>query len=283
LSGDASLVVAVAQVASVAGDVAANGRKHAEVVEAARAVGADVLVFPELSLAGHSAGRDALRVAMRRDDRMLAELAQAAGPMCTIVGFVEEGNGAQFYNATAALRDGDVVAVHRKINLATYGRLEDGKHFAAGARVETFDVAPDWRASMFVCADLWNPALVHLAAAQNATLLLAPVSSAREAVGDGFDNPAGWDLNLRFHAVTYGLPIAMANRVGREDDLTFFGGSRIVDPFGGTLAQAEGDGEALVHARLAFADVRRARYRLPTVRDANLPVVAREIARILRG
>lgn len=277
-----SLVVAVAQIASVPGDVGANRRKHVDVIAAARSAGVDALVFPELSLTGHAAGRDALRVALRRDDVSLVELAAASGPMLTVVGFVEEGAAAQFYNAAAALRDGALVAVHRKINLATYGRLDDGKHFAAGTRVEPFDVAAHWRASMMICADLWNPALVHLAAVQHATLLLAPISSAREAVGDGFDNPAGWDVNLRFHALTYGLPIAMANRVGREDDLTFFGGSRIVDPFGRTLAEVEGEREGFVQARLDFGDVRRARYRLPTVRDANLPLVAREIARIMR-
>jgi predicted amidohydrolase len=118
---------------------------------------------------------------------------------------------------------------------------------------------------------------------QGATLLLAPVSSALEAVDADFDNPGGWDLNLRFYALTYGLPVAMANRVGAEGDLTFWGGSRIVDAFGRTVATAEDRREALVHAPLDFAEVRRARYRLPTVRDANLPLVYREIERILRA
>ncbi len=72
----------------------------------------------------------------------------------------------------------------------------------------------------------------------------------------------------------------MANRAGSEGDLTFWGGSRIVDPFGRTLAQAKGDGEELVSARVDFADLRRARYRLPTVRDANLPLLRRELDRI---
>src|SRR5204863_8513342 len=138
----------------------------------------------------------------------------------------------------------------------------DGKHFGAGSRVEAFDIGADWRASMLICADLWNPPLVHLAALQNVTLLLAPVSSAVEAVGADFDNPGGWAVNLQFHALTYGLPVVMANRVGHEGDLTFWGGSRILDAFGQTCAQAETMDEALVRARLEFADVRRARYQL---------------------
>ena len=275
-----SIDVGAAQIATRCADVAANLRKHVDVIDDARAAGVGALVFPELSLTGHGAGSDALRVALRRDDPLIAEIAGASGPMCTVFGLIEEGPAAQFFNTAIAVRDGAIVAVHRKINLATYGRLDDGKHFGAGSHVDTFDVGADWRASMLICADLWNPPLVHLAALQDITLLLAPVSSAVEAVGPDFDNPGGWTVNLRFHALTYGLPVVMANRVGREGDLTFWGGSRIVDAFGRTLAQAEGTDEALVCARIEFAEVRRARYLLPTVRDANTPLVQRELARI---
>jgi predicted amidohydrolase len=272
--------VAAAQIASECGDVAANLRKHLDVIDAARGAGVGVLVFPELSLTGHGAGPDTLRLALRRDHASIAEITRASGSMCTVFGLIEEAPGAQFFNTAMAVRDGGILAAHRKINLATYGRLDDGKHFGAGSRVDAFDVGAHWRASMLICADLWNPPLVHLAALQDVTLLLAPVSSAVEAVGADFDNPGGWAVNLRFHALTYGLPIVMANRVGREGDLTFWGGSRVVDAFGHTRAQAEGSDEALVRARIDFDDVRRARYQLPTVRDANTSLVQRELARI---
>ena len=132
-----------------------------------------------------------------------------------------------------------------------------------------------------ICADTWNPPLVHLAALQGTTLLLSPISSALEAVGAEFDNPEGWDTNLRFYALTYGMPVLMANRVGTEGDLTFWGGSRILDPFGRVLATAAGRHEELVRAELDFVEVRRARYLLPTVRDANLALVQREIDRVV--
>lgn len=283
MTNRAALTLGVAQIASIPGDLSANRQKHVEAIDAARARGVDVLVFPELSLVGHAGGADALRLALRRDDSLLIELARAAGPMCTVVGAVEEAGAAQFYNAAFTLRDGHVLAVHRKINLATYGRLEDGKYFTAGERADVADLNERWRASVLICADLWNPPLVHLAATQGATLLLAPVSSAIEAVGADFDNPGGWEVNLRFHAMTYGLPIAMANRVGREDSLTFYGGSRIVDPFGRTLAKAEGNAEQVVDARVDFESVRKARQQLPTIRDANVRLLAREFDRIARA
>jgi len=276
----ASLKVAVAQIESSLGDLDANLRKHLDLIGAARAGGVEVLLFPEMSLTGHSAGGDVLALAIDCDHRLIAEIARASGAMCTVFGIIEERPAAQFYNSAVAVRDGKVVFVHRKINLATYGRLDDGKHFAPGRHVDTFALDAKWRASVMICADTWNPALVHLAALQGATLLLAPISSAIEAVGEAFDNPQGWETNLRFHALTYGMPVLMANRVGTERDLTFWGGSRILDPFGHVLATAAGRAEELVRAKLDFESVRRARYLLPTVRDANLPLVQRELDRV---
>jgi predicted amidohydrolase len=78
----------------------------------------------------------------------------------------------------------------------------------------------------------------------------------------------------------YGAPVIMANRTGAERDLTFWGGSRIVDPFGRELAVA-GKDEGLITADLKFDEVRRARHLLPTVRDSNIGLVHRETTRLI--
>jgi predicted amidohydrolase len=275
------LTVAAAQVESALGDLDANLRKHLDVVDAARARGVDVLLFPEISLVGHSAGGDAPRLAIDRHDDRIRRLADASGPMCTTFGLIEEAPAAQFHNTAAVVRSGRLIFLHRKINIPTYGLLEEGKHYASGRYVETFELSGAWRAGVLICADAWNPALAHLAAVRGATLLLVPISSAVEAVGADFDNPAGWDTALRFYAMVYGLPVVMANRVGREGELSFWGGSRILDPFGRTLAQArDGGGEELVVAEVDYEFVRRARWLLPTVRDSNLDLILRETQRL---
>ena len=80
-----------------------------------------------------------------------------------------------------------------------------------------------------------------------ATLMICPVSSGVEAVGIDFDNPGGWALTMRFYSMMYAAPTIMVNRTGTERDLTFWGGSRILDPFGRELAVA-GTGEELITA-----------------------------------
>lgn len=273
------LKVAVAQIETVLGDVALNLEKHLGAIADARAASVDVLVFPELSLTGYSLGRRAREVAMRADDPVIGAIARAAGPMAVTVGYVESAGDRRPYNAAVTLGGGRILSNYRKLNLPGYGRLEEPRWFAGGERVEPFDLAGGWRACTLVCADVWNPALVHIAACGGASLLLVPISSSIEAVSEDFDNPRGWRVAVDFYAMMYGLPILMANRIGREGDFRNWGGSRILDPFGRTLAQAD-DGEALISAELSLADIGKARSLLPTVRDSNPALVRAEFDRL---
>ncbi len=274
------LTVAAAQFANATGDIATNFEKHRDFIERARAVGADLLVFPELSLVGHNGAENLLDVAMRSQDDRLKALSRAAGDMEIVVGFVEEGPGAQFYNAAAILKNGALLYIHRKVNIPSYGRLVETKYYAQGRFVDIHRMRDDWAAGLLICADLYNPALTHLAFLHGATMMIAPISSGREAVGDEFDNPASWATTVRFYAMMYGAPVIMANRVGVDGDMTFWGGSRILDAFGTVLAEA-GSGEDMVSARLDYDDTRRARALLPTVRDSNISLVHRETARLI--
>lgn len=273
------LKLAVAQIAVQYGNIAANLPKHLEMIAAARSGGAGLLLFPELSLTGYCVGEQTLALALPRDHDILGRLAEASRDIWTVVGFIEEGEAAQIHNSVAVLRDGAVAFLHRKLNLPTYGRLEEGKHFAGGRVLEPLDIGPRWRAGTLICADCWNPALVHLSAMQGATLLLLPVASALGVVGGQFSNPLGWQRTLDFYAMVYGMPLAMANFAGQQNGMTFWGGSRVLDPYGQPLAEA-GDGEELLFADLDYQAVLAARYHLPTLRDSNFDLVHREFDRL---
>jgi len=274
------LRVGAAQFASEIGDVDANLDAHFEWIGRGRAEGLGLLMLPELSLVGHHGPERLLDAAMHGDDPRLRRLAEAAGDMRVVLGFIEEGPAAQFYNAAAILQRGEVIYIHRKVNLPSYGLLDEAKHYATGRFVDTCEFDRDWRAGLLICADVWNPALTHLAFLHGATLLLTPISSGVEAVGAEFDNPGGWQLAARFYSMMYGAPTVLANRCGKERGLTFWGGSRIIDPFGRELAVA-GESEELIAAELDYAQVRKARQLLPTVRDSNMALVLRETERLM--
>lgn len=278
----AVLRVAAAQLALRAGDLDANLALHLDAVAEARARGVDLLVFPELSLTGYLAAPDLLTLGRGRDAPELARLAGTAGAMRVVAGFIEEAAPGLFHNAAALLDGTGILHVHRKLSLPTYGRLEEGRHYAAGSGVEAIDLGGGWRAGTLVCADLWNPAYPWLAALAGATVLAAPVASARGVVAEGFDPAAGWATVATHTAATYGLPTILCNGCGRgaehPDGLDFWGGSRILDPFGRVLAEA-GSEPALLVAEFDLDAVRRARTALPTVRDLD----PRRVAAILEG
>ncbi|MBY5984842.1 NAD+ synthetase [Halomonas sp. DP5Y7-2] len=266
------LQVACAQINARLGDVEANLAHHLDVIHDARRRGVELLVFPELSLTGYGLGPRVLEVAMPSEDPRLIQLAKAAAGMQVIVGFVEEASPGEIYNALAILQDGRVAAVHRKLNLPTYGGLEEGKWFSHGSRLTEVPVRPGWSTTSMICADLWNPALVHAALLARPAVLCAPINSASGIVSEDFSNEDNWVLNVRFYAMTYGTPVLMANRYGAEGDSHFWGGSRILGPRGDTLAEAE-DREMLIHAELSRTAIARARFELPTLRDADSPLI----------
>lgn len=262
-----TLTVAVAQMNSVLAAIDANARNHESMIADSRDRGVDVLVFPELSLTGYALGRRTLETAMPASAPPLVRLAAASGDMTTVVGFVENAGPGACYNAAAILRHGRVVAVHRKINLPTYGGLEEGKWFHKGTQPMVFDVDQQWSAAALVCADLWNPALVHQTMAQRPDLVLAPANSATAIVSSAFSNERNWGVALGFYAMMYSTPIAFANRYGPEGDVHFWGGSAVYGPRGDILASA-GDREEVVAATIERDTIAQARFDLPTHRDS---------------
>ncbi|WEM41480.1 NAD+ synthetase [Photobacterium sp. DA100] len=266
------LHVGIAQIAPILGDAAANLQKHLAYIEQARERGIELLLFPELSLTGYSLREKTLDVAMPVSHPLFDELAAAAGDMVVSAGFVEEDSAGEFYNAQAMVKNGQLVHVHRKLNLPNYGGLEEAKWYSKGQGLEPCEPIAGWPMHTLICADLWNPALPHLAMLDKPALMLAPVNSAADIVSDEFSNPQGWKTNTDFISMTYGVPLLMANSCALEGNSRFWGGSRILDAFGHCLAEA-GDEEALISAKVSLKDTREARFQLPTIRDADSRLV----------
>lgn len=268
-----SLKVAVAQIRCEPADLSANLAMHLDAIAQARGEGAELLLFPELSLTDYLAAPDCETLALRQDADLLARLAEAADGITVSAGFIERGEQGRFFNSQGLFRDGRLLAIHRKLNLPGYGALREDRVYARGDDIAPVDLASGWRAATLICADAWNPALPWLAALGGASLLLLPAASALAAVGGGFDNPRGWQINLAHSALTYGLPTLFANHCGTRAGAAFWGGSRILDASGRELARA-GTAPRLIVAELSQEDGEAARQHLPTARDSDPALVS---------
>ena len=91
----------------------------------------------------------------------------------------------------------------------------------------------------------------------------------------------GWHKMQETYALLGTVAVAFCNRVGNEEGLTFWGGSRLLGPDGSLLAEAPLYEEALVMGVLETDDLRMQRYNLPVVGDERLELVRREVDRII--
>lgn len=271
--------VAVGQTNPVLGELDTNVERVCELVGAARRDGAQHIVLPELALSGYSLGAVDVDLSIPRDDERLREIARAALPAGVVVGFVEDGPSVQTYNSAAYLAGGEVVHVHRKLYLPTYKVFEERKHFNPGQSLRSFPAAGT-RMATLICNDAWQPPIGFLAVQDGARVLNVPTNSAQSLFPEHYDAREYWLDLTRFLGRMCQTFVIVANRVGVEEPLRFWGGSSVVDPWGEVVVEAPLDVEAVVHCEVDLGRVRQRRRDVPLVREARLGLLEREIRRI---
>lgn len=272
--------IAIAQCAPALGAPRRNLALHAEWIERARAAGAGLVVFPELSLTGYYLKDLAADVACAADDPLLAPLAEASRHLDVSAGFVERSADARLAIAQGYWSGGLLRHVHRKVYLPTYGIFDDGRYFAQGERFDVFASAAG-PAGMAICEDLWHMSTPYLYAAAGATIILAPSASPGRGVAEGGDLGTAESCRLmnRFYAQYLTLYVVYANRVGHEDGIAFWGGSEVVAPDGTVVARAAEFDEELLVADVEPGLVARERARNPLLRDEREDLVVTHLAR----
>ena len=276
--------IALAQVAPRLGDVDANLAIIADAVRRAAVDGAVLTVLPELALTGYLLQDLVPEVSMRADDPRLLQLGDDAPGMLVAAGFVEETDDHRYCNSAALVRDGVLVGLHRKVYLPTYGLFDEGRFTRPGDRIRTVGVGePIGRIGLSVCEDFWHPSVPMIQAQDGADLLVNMSAGPSRAPGSsaGLEAIAGWHKMQDTYALLGTVAIAFCNRVGNEEGLTFWGGSRIIGPGGSTVVQAPLWEEALVVGAIDTDDVRMQRYGLPLLADERLELVRRELDRIV--
>lgn len=271
--------IALAQVDCLLGEVDKNFARATEVVAEARSRGAQLVVFPELILSGYSLGKIGHEVYLEPEDQRFRSFAFEHSGAGTVLGFLE-GSSLRTYNSAAYVEDGGVMHVHRKLYLPTYGSFEERKHFSPGQSMRAFD-GRCGRLALLICNDAWQPILPWLGVQDGAEVLLIPASSALNKAPGMIDVEKVWRDITRFYAVMLQCYVVFVNRVGSEGELTFWGGSHVVDPSGEVVAEAPRHEESTVVVDIDVARVRRQRWQLPLVKEARLGLLKKELDRLI--
>jgi len=276
--------LALVQMNTTLGREDKNLLKHLEYIEQAQNQGADLIIFPELSLTGYVLQDLVPTVAHRPvdDDPIFAPLLEASQKIDMVVGFVEEDERNRFYIAAAYLSRGKVLHVHRKVYLPTYGLFDEGRFFAWGDQVRAFDTRFG-RVGMLICEDFWHASPPYLLWLDGADLLIFISSSpGRGLTADPVLENVHWIRQInQAYASLFTSFVFYTNRVGYEDGLNFPGGAAVVDPNGVMLAEAPHHDEHMLITDVDLNQLHRTRARLPLLRDERTALVQRELNRIL--
>ena len=232
--------VALAQIDLIVGDVAGNTAKIIEHAQRARdADGADIVVFPELSVCGYPPEDLLFHAGLRHDvEAAVAKVQGEVYGIAILLGFPEYDDG-EIYNACAVLLDGKVVARYRKQLLPNYAVFDEERYFTAGRQPAVFKLN-GLRIGLNICEDVWKPGPMGASRAAGAECALVINGSPFEV-----RSQEKRENVVRARVAEVGIPVVYVNHVGGQDELVFDGGSFVMDADGEVVYRARAFEESM--------------------------------------
>ncbi len=282
--------IALAQIDCRLGNIPANIETHrAALAEVKERGGADLVLFPELSLTGYRLRSDIHRAML--DDAQLQRVCHKLqldellpAPGYCVLGYVELSERAVIHNTNVLLQTGCPMPPfrHRKVYLPNYGMFEEQRYTRPGDRFRSTEIVTAggerWRVGMLCCEDAWHNSAWLIMQAQGVDLVLVnSASPGRGVEAERLGSQQSWYGILATQAEFTGCWVAYCNRVGFEDDIHFWGGSAIFSPYGEIIAEAP-----VLEPHLLIGDVSRrtlitSRTMTPLGADENWDLTMREL------
>jgi len=245
-----NLKVCLAQLNLLVGDIQGNTQKVIESSKQALTAGAQVIVFPELTLTGYPPEDLLLRPSLElRINQALDAIKTSLLPIYIVVGYPKAVNG-QLFNMAGVFFEGRCLGEYAKQNLPNYQVFDEKRYFSEGAsqgnniiHIEGIPTA------LSICEDIWHPGVLAAAEDAGAKWMLNLNASPFH-----LDKPTHRQELLKERALEGSMPIVYVNQVGGQDELVFDGGSMVVDAEGELKASVATYDEVLSYVDFTFTD-----------------------------
>jgi N-carbamoylputrescine amidase len=275
---------------SCAGDPETNLQKALSRVKAAAAEGARVVCLQELFntlyfCQTQSAKHFDLAQTIPGPATEALSRAARAEKVVIVAPLFEKAAKGVYYNTAAVIdADGGLLGKYRKMHIPDDPGFNEKFYFTPGdLGFRIFDTAYA-KLGVLICWDQWFPEAARLTALSGAEILFYPT-----AIGWKPERPAetksyhaAWETVQRGHAISNGVYVAAANRVGREGPIRFWGSSFVADPFGGITCRASASSEEIILADCDLGRVDQTRREWPFFRDRRIDSYRGLSSRILQ-
>ena len=217
---DHNVKVALAQVDLAVGDVAGNTQKIIAYANRARSeLGAELVVFPELSVCGYPPEDLLFHAGLRyKVENALAEIRSQVSGIAILIGYPEYDEG-HIYNSCCVFQDGEVLAHYRKQRLPNYSVFDEERYFTRGKDASVFTIN-GVRIGINICEDVWNSGPMAANRSAGAECVIAINGSPYEMTSQ-----VNRELQLKKRVAEVQVPVIYVNMVGGQDELVFDGGS----------------------------------------------------------
>lgn len=255
--------IALAQISCKRGDKAENTRKIEREVMEAKQQGAELVIFPELSVTGYTMRDQIYELAETipgHSTTVIEELAKRTGTYI-VFGMPElsEKTQATIYNTAVLVGPDGFIGKYRKMYLPTHSVFEEKRYFRPGYQTPVFETELG-KIGLIICYDIFFPEVSRLVRLKGAQLIVC--ISASPATRRTF-----FETLTVARAIENTAFLAYVNLVGIEDGLQFWGGSRLVGPNGKALIEAKYDEEDLAIGEIHYADTRPTETFVPMLKD----------------
>ncbi|MEA2076267.1 MAG: NAD+ synthase [Euryarchaeota archaeon] len=242
--------VALAQRNATVGDIDGNTEKIVEYIKTARDKGADLVIFPELTITGYPPKDLLLKPSfIKANKEALERVIGETDGIAVIVGFVD-AIGENIYNAAALIQNRRLVGVQHKMHLPNYDVFDEKRYFKPATENLVFAL-DGLKLGINICEDIWvdnGPTEVQ---AELGVDFIVNISDSPFYAGK---SKVRRELIAR-RAKENRIPIVYVNLVGGQDDIVFDGRSYVFNKEGALIAEGKQFEEDLVIADLDGAEI----------------------------